>query len=75
MGILSKIAYYFINKFENNQEWNQYVEKVLEPVRTIENQFMLGVNPKPKIPIDTGDDNMNEMFKNFSKNKYSQSNQ
>ncbi|CAD8201653.1 unnamed protein product [Paramecium octaurelia] len=75
VGVLSKIAYYFIDKFEHNQEWNQYVEQVLEPVRTIENQFMLGVNPKPKIPIDTSDDNMNEMFKNFSKNKYSQSNQ
>jgi len=24
---------------------------------------MLGINPKPKIPIDTNDDNMNEMFK------------
>jgi len=26
VGILSKLAYYFINKIENNQEWNQYVE-------------------------------------------------
>lgn len=26
VGILSKLAYYFINKFEKNEEWNQYVE-------------------------------------------------
>ncbi|CAD8097576.1 unnamed protein product [Paramecium primaurelia] len=74
VGILSKLAYYFINKFEKNQEWNQYVEQVLESVRNIENQYMLGVNPRPKIPIDTNDDGMTEMFRNFSKMKISQNN-
>ncbi|CAD8105795.1 unnamed protein product [Paramecium sonneborni] len=72
VGILSKLSYYFINKINNNQEWNQYVEQILEPISIIENQYMLGVNPKPKIQMDTNDDNMNEMFKNFSKNKNTQ---
>ncbi|CAD8203547.1 unnamed protein product [Paramecium octaurelia] len=75
VGILSKLAYYFIHKFDKNQQWNQYVEEVLESVRNVENQYMLGVNPRPKIPIDTNDEGMNEMFRNFQKNKISQSSQ
>lgn len=26
IGMLSKLAYYFINKFDKNDDWNQYVE-------------------------------------------------